>query len=474
MRFLKRLVLALLVLAAGFARASAQTLTTLWQFNGTDGWLAYAGLVQGSDGNFYGTTYAGGTNNGGTVFRITPQGTLTNIYQFGGLPTDGTGPFAGLIQGNDGNFYGTTMYGGIYVSGTVFKITSQGTLATLYPLGGLSTDGTLPHEGLVQGSDGNFYGTTSQGGTNNQGTVFKITSQGTLTTLYQFGGQPTDGTGPYASLMQGIDGHFYGTTLSGPPDGYNYGTVFKITSQGMLTTLHQFAGGIDGYSPWWASLVQGSGSNLYGTTIYGGTNSDGTIFKITTQGTLTTLYQLTGGADGALPAVGLVQGSDGNFYGTTGHGGTSSNCTDGCGTVFKITPQGTLTMLYQFSRSDGESPMARLVQGSDGSFYGTTTWGGKYATCEYCGGTVFKLAVPLASPANQISAIEFAGANLVFSIPSVAYETYQLQFSSSMTPTNWVNVPNVSVTNSMGGPLSLTNFGGASQPQGFYRFAITP
>jgi uncharacterized repeat protein (TIGR03803 family) len=167
----------------------------------------------------------------------------------------------------------------------------------------------------------------------------------------------------------------------------------------------------------------------------------------------------------------LVQGSDGNFYGTTEYGGTSTSCEFGCGTVFRISFSGIETNLYSFGNfvGDGANPNAASIQASDGNFYGTTTYGGINNS-----GTLYRLSVPLHPPANQISAVQPSGTSVVFSIPSVAGETYQLQFSSSMNPTNWVNVPGVSVTNSIGALLTLTNFGGAVGPQGFYRFAITP
>jgi uncharacterized repeat protein (TIGR03803 family) len=234
---------------------------------------------------------------------------------------------------------------------------------------------------LVQGSDGNFYGTTQVGGTNGSGTVFKITPSGALTTLHSFDG--ADGSNPAAVLMQASDGNLYGTTEAGGANG-NYGTVFKITPAGTLTTLHSF-GGADGWEPA-AGLVQASDGNFYGTTYIGGANGNyGTVFKITPTGTLTTLYSFcsqSGCADGALPRAGLVQASDGDFYGTTAFGG--ANYYEG--TVFKITPNGTLTTLHSFDGADGGDPNA-LVQASDGNFYGTTVLGGANGD----NGTVFRL-----------------------------------------------------------------------------------
>ena len=391
MKYITRLtILASICLLGSYAQTiSAQTLTTLHQFDNsvpTDGQNPFAGLVQGTNGIFYGTTPLGGTNSDGTVFQITSAGTLTTLHQFSGVATDGGGPESGLAQGTDGNFYGTTTAGGTNGnSGTVFQITPAGTLTTLYQFGGVANDGLSPTAGLVQGVDSNFYGTTSDGGTNGgKGTVFKITTAGTLTTLYQFGGLPTDGVDPQAGLAQGTDGNFYGTTTHGGTNGNN-GTVFQITPAGTLTTLYQFGGvANDGLIPI-AGLVQGTDGKFYGTTFGGGTNGgNGTVFQITTAGTLTTLYHFGGLlTDGVNPVAALVQGIDGDFYGTTTSGGT--NIIDG--TLFRITSAGTLTMLYQFGgvANDGRTPRAPLVQGIDGDFYGTTELGGTNGA-----GTVFQ------------------------------------------------------------------------------------
>ncbi len=287
----KTACIALVLCAATAIPSPAQTFTTLAVFNGTNGWgPGYETLIQGTDGNLYGTTLGVGGPNGncitncGTIFKITPAGTLTPLHSFEG--PDGTTPQAGLVQGADGNFYGTTYAGGANGYGTVFKITPGSTLITLHSFN--STDGGNPLAGLVQATDGNFYGTTAVGGGNGgYGTVFKITPGGTLTTLYSF--DYAHGFSPFGWLVQATDGNFYGTTSSG------------------------------------------------------GTNGDGTVFKITPGGTLTTLHSFDG-TDGANPRAGLVQGTDGNFYGTTSNGGTKNvtACASfgyaGCGTVFKITP----------------------------------------------------------------------------------------------------------------------------------------
>ncbi len=385
-------MLASLVFCAATAiAASAQTLTTLASFNFTNGANPRAGLVQATDGNFYGTTGNGGAHGAGTVFRMTPSGTLTTLHDFNG--TDGEFPYAGLVQATDGNFYGTTIQGGasyappINGCGTVFRITSAGALTTLHSF--TCTDGAQPFAGLVQATDGNFYGTTTSGGAHSYGTVFKITSAGALTTLHSFAG--TDGGFPYARLVQATDGNFYGTAEGGgsgtcPPFGC--GTAFKITSGGDLTTLHNF-NGTDGEFPY-AGLVQATDGNFYATTEGGGAHSYGTVFRMTLGGTLTTLYSFSG-PDGGAPYAGLVQANDGNFYGTTEVGGGNIlTCGSVCGTVFKITPGGTLTTLQSFSGPDGGDLFAGLVQANDGNLYGATHLGG---TSGY--GTVFRLAAGL-------------------------------------------------------------------------------
>src|SRR5208283_4207146 len=293
----------------------------------TDGDTPRGGLIQATDGNLYGTTNDGGSNGFGTVFKITPSGTLTTLYNFCSEPDcpDGTYPETGVIQATDGNFYGTT-------GSTVFKITPSGTL-----IFDVAVDG-VPN-GLIQASDGNFYGTTYFGGANSDGTVFKITpSGGTLTTLYSFcskGTYPdcTDGDVLYAGLVQGADGNFYGTTTNGGAN--SAGTVFKITPSGKFATLYSFCSQpycTDGSNPE-AGLIQATDGNFYGTTPIGGAYKHhwGTVFKITPGGALTTPHSF--GKDRALGngPVGLMQATNGNFYGMTHTGGTSDD-----GTIFRL------------------------------------------------------------------------------------------------------------------------------------------
>lgn len=381
---LSRLVCTLFGFCAAMAITSpAQTFTTLASFHGPDGATPrYGSLVEGTDGNFYGTTRGGGAHSHGTIFKMTRNGMLTVLYSF--CPqqgcSDGSDPDAGLAPGSDGNFYGVTTAGGASGDGTVFKITPNGAFTSLHSFNG--NDGVEPVGTLLLASDGNFYGTTNAGGgVNGGGTVFKVTPNGTLTTIHNFCSLSlcADGSGPFAGLVQGTDGDFYGTT-SGGGSGFLYGTVFKITPKGVLTTLHSFTGP-DGSAPY-GTLVRASDGNFYGTTSSGGNTQAcsfgcGTIFKITPTGGFTALHSFNF-TDGSYIIAGLIQGSDGNFYGTAGYGGSTQNCGNGCGTIFSITPGGTVTTLHNFAGfpSEGSLPVAGLIQTSDGTFYGTTEAGG--------------------------------------------------------------------------------------------------
>lgn len=338
-----------------FEITASGVITSLYTFcttgNCPDGQFPSAGLVQSKSGDFYGATPYGGAFSHackfagcGTVFKITPSGTLSRLHSF--VLTDGSQPFGGLVQGIDGNLYGTTLRGGVCQfgigCGTIFKITLAGGLTTLHNFCAQTncSDGENPESGLVQGSDGDFYGTTFSGGIaacSNQGvpqscgTIFKITSSGALTTLYRF--SSTDGAFPFAGLVLGSDGNFYGTTTAGGAN--DFGTIFKITRAGKLTTLHSFNSS-DGADPV-AGLVQATNGNFYGVTFSGGASGDGTVFEITSTGTFSTLHNFDA-TDGQNPQGGLTQGTDGNIYGTTYLGGAPCPVfvNGGCGTVFKL------------------------------------------------------------------------------------------------------------------------------------------
>ena len=315
--------------------------TVVYSFQEPD-WGPGSSLIQATNGNLYGTTAWGGgskncypTNGCGTVYEITPEGAFTTVYSF----NEAAGP-SQVLQATDGNFYGTTNYGGLSTNcnsgcGTVFQLTPDGVLTTVYSFGG--SDGSQP-DGIIQASDRNFYGFTLGGGASGYGTIFKVTAGGTLTTLYSFSG--TDGIEP-TSLIQAKRGSFYGLTVAG--GAYNGGTVFEITPAGMLTTVYSFCAQkrcSDGNEP--LAVMQASDGNLYGTTYWGGSAKQaGTIFEIDGT-TLTTIHKFTptGGSylGGQGPAAGLVQAADGNFYGTTVSGGTNNNCGNSCGTIFTFGP----------------------------------------------------------------------------------------------------------------------------------------
>ncbi len=390
---------------------AAQTVTTLVDFNYSNGSFPYAAQVQGTDGNLYGTTSGGGAQNSGTVFKISQSGAFTELYSFCSLSGcgDGENPEGGLVQASDGNYYGTTSAGGAYGWGTVFRITAKGVLTTLYsfcPEAGC-VDGATPVPSLVQATNGLLYGTTSGGGASGNGAVFEITISGTLTTLYSFCSfaNCSDGGNPQGALIQGNDGDLYGTTVSGGANGS--GTVYRITLAGAHSVVYNFCsltGCSDGQDPY-SALVEDSKGNFYGTTRLGGVNGVGTVFKLNSSGKLITLYafcSVSGCADGSEPFfAGLAAGTDGNYYGTTDLGGV------GFGTLYKIGPQGTFTTLYSFGTEsgDGLNPYAALMQATNGSFFGTTYGGGTGGV-----GAIFSLSVGLGAFVEVSPAIGKVGA----------------------------------------------------------------
>jgi uncharacterized repeat protein (TIGR03803 family) len=425
----------LLVVCAASSNAVAQTYsnTTLWTFclhlNCTDGAAPQGSLIQAADGNFYGTTSGYSTNSGGTVYKITPGGTLSTLYFFCAATnyqncTDGYAPMAGLTQGADGNFYGTTYEGGnVNICsglepgcGTIFKITPGGTLTTLYTFGHDEdfTDGQGPL-GLTLGADGNFYGVTAGGGKSTSGTIFKITPQGTFTSLYSFCAKAncTDGAFPLGGLVQGSDGNFYGATAEFGTAGAE-GVLFKMTSAGAYSVIYDFCNS-SSYCPYGANpnapLIEGADGEFYGTTSAGGTTSDGAIFKVTAGGTLTPLYSFLCTASGngpvcnygSTPEAGLFLASGGNFYGTTSASGNNNNA--GAGSIYKYA-SGAITPLYVFCNfsgcPDGSDPTTSVLQAADGNFYGTTLTGGLISGdgAPGGGGTVYKIGVApaLAAP----------------------------------------------------------------------------
>jgi uncharacterized repeat protein (TIGR03803 family) len=402
------LAVAMLVLAATFSTPlQAQTYSTLYEFGGQTQDPEnpqYSGLIaQGRDGDLYSTAPAtplGLCSFCGAVFKITPSGTVTVVYDFNDTAGSGYTPFGGLVLGNDGNFYGTTKAGGTVNQGTLFKITASGTLTPLYNFGTCTypcKEGLYPKAPPVQGTDGNFYGTTPDtiDGTNS-GVVYKITSAGKFTTIHAF--DFAAGYNPNAPLIQGTDGNFYGTTTLGGKTvlpicvaasaSPTCGTVFKINTAGKVTTLYKF-GKTDGAGPL-GPVIQGTDGNFYGTTSEGGTSGLGVVFKLTSAGVLTVLHDFNG-ADGQTPDAGLVQANDGNFYGVASAGGTL-----GFGTIFKITSTSdhTFSVLYNFDSTHGATPEVALMQHTNGILYGDTDSGDTHG-----GGVFYSL---------NIGAAEFA------------------------------------------------------------------
>jgi uncharacterized repeat protein (TIGR03803 family) len=356
-------------------------------------------LVQGTDGGLYGTTISEG--EGGTVFRLSTGGTLTIVYTFCSLPScaDGTQPYSGVIVGTDGNLYGVTSGGGAYHAGTVFRLTLGGSLTILYSFcaqGYPCPDGSSPIGALVEGTDGSFYGTTGSGGVYGYGSVFKITPAGALTTLHSFCAQGypcSDGFSPEAALTEGIDGKFYGSTFGGGGNA-DFGTLFTITRSGVFTSLWNFSQDFAGSGPR-ASLLQLDGGKFYGTTT-GSPSSYGTIFRVTSNGKLGVLYTFCPQRNcpyGGGSFAPLALGTDQNLYGTTIGGGNTTCGSSGCGTIFQVT-KGRFKTLYDFCPQhgclDGLQPTGGLTQATNGVFYGTTPQGGVYD-----GGTAFSLDMGL-------------------------------------------------------------------------------
>jgi uncharacterized repeat protein (TIGR03803 family) len=355
----------------------AQSYKILYTFTGgADGKYPEAGLIRDTDGNLYSTTVQGGASRYGTVFKLDKNG-QTVVHSFTGAGADGLYPQAGMIRDSAGNLYGTTADGGTYFSGTVFKLEQAGTETTLYSFTG-GSDGAYPYAGLIQDRAGNLYGTTEWGGNYGFGTVFKLEQGGTETILYSFTGG-SDGAQPLAGLIRDPAGNLYGTTWKGGDlpacYGQGCGVVFKLDSAGTETVLYAFTGGLDGWAPR-AGLIRDAAGNFYGTTYAGGAFDLGTVFKLDPTGTETLLYSFHG-PDGSQPYAGLIRDEAGNLYGTTPWGGNPQFCDLGCGVIFKLNATGLETVLHRFCRGvDGAYPDAVLTFDASGNLYGTTQQGG--------------------------------------------------------------------------------------------------
>ena len=377
--------------AAGHLPASGAE-KVLHRFKYSDGSLPSSELIADGNGNVYGTTQRGGDPqcSCGTVFKLAPDGTESVLHTFAG-GSDGGYPFGGLLMDGSGNLFGTTSgyFGSV---GTVFEIATDGTETILHVFKN-AADGRFPFSTLIADKSGNLYGTTELGGGtgcggDGCGTVFKVASSGTETVFYAFQGAP-DGAFPVGGLVLDNNGNLVGTTYSGGAvggancsiDPHGCGTVFQITPAGTETVVYNFHGGSDGIAPRGTLLADKSG-NLYGTTEYGGScNSNsicGTVFKLAPDGTETVLYRFLGGNDGASPYAGVIADKSGNLYGTTYVGGGGCEDIYGCGTVFKLAADGTETVLQNFVLlRHGKSPGGALLK-DKGILYGTTVSGGYY------------------------------------------------------------------------------------------------
>jgi uncharacterized repeat protein (TIGR03803 family) len=370
--------------------ALAQTYTVLHSFAcfPNDGQAPLGSLVQDSAGNIYGTTYAGGAFGWGTVYEITPSGTVTILHSFNDSPGDGVTPRGGVVRDGSGNLYGTTEGDEATDDplGSVFKLTPDGVFTLLHSFAG-NVDGSAPW-GLIQDQAGNLYGTTAGGGPANAGTVFRISPDGqrfaVLTDFPNGGGDPTSG------LSFDRQGNLYG--MGGA-------SVFRLDAGGVVTILHTFTGSPDGLFPFGGVTMDKAG-NLYGTTLGGGVTTSpcdlfgcGTVFKIDPQGNETVLYSFTGKRDGSQPVAATLLDSSGNLY-TTAQSGGIRTCTEsiyGCGTAIEISQTGKVRVLHAFAGgpADGSEPMAPLLRVGN-ILYGTTYAGGAFSDC----GTIFKQTLP--------------------------------------------------------------------------------
>jgi uncharacterized repeat protein (TIGR03803 family) len=451
---------------------SAQTFKSVHSFAGTamgDGASpGYGALVQGLDGNLYGTTTQGGASCSffgalgcGEVFKITSKGAIKAIYKFCPMTgcADGNDPYGGLALDTDGSLYGMTDLGGTDGIGAVFHITSAGTFSTLYSFD--NSIGSEPLDTLVRANTGDFYGFTQTGGPTGYGAIFDIGATGLPALVQSFNG--TDGTGAATGgLVQGTDGNFYGVSPNG---NGSQGTVFEVTSAGVITVLHTF-NIPDGIGPT-GILVEDAHGNFYGTTRSGGLNDQGTVFMIR-PGTIPkykiiyNFCMLSGCADGFDPVAGLIQGTDGKFYGTTLGGGTGSSP----GTVFQITSAGVLTTLHSFNGlSDGTEPFAGLVQHTDGVFYGTTNAGGTNGL-----GTIFSLSVGLKPFVRTLPSSGTVGTQVIILGTNLSSNTTAVAFNGTAAVIQ--SISNTEITTNV--PVGATSgFVTVTTPNGTFKSNVS-
>lgn len=434
-----RITFFLVLALANNSPAVGQILEKIHSFDGTDGATPESSLILSANGSFYGVTRLGGTHNLGTAFQITPEGAFTSLVSFNG--TNGSNPRCKLLESSDGLLYGTTMFGGDSNEGTVFKLTTNGVLTTLASFGGIN--GKVPYAGLTEGTNGAFYGTTfGFGGTtpNVRGTIFRVTREGVLTTIKSFPFNDPNGRTFYAGLTLANDGNFYGADAFGGTPPNDKGTIYRVSHEGNFNVIFSFSG-TNGRGPV-GTLTLGSDNQFYGSTAQGGTNNYGTLFRITTNGQLTTLHHFSSAplGIGHTPEADLLRDDNGDLYGVTHYPDTAG----GWGSVFKLTTDGVMEQLALFDSPSGPLWRAGVIKGSDGHLYGQSPRGGTFSN-----GFVYRIITPILLSLFQ------AGNELVLSWPTNAVG-YKLESTLDLNSSiDWIVSTNLPVV--LGAEYVVTN-----------------
>ncbi len=445
----------LLVLAAPRGRADgAFQLLHTFPSSPNEPRLPGCRLLEVEPGVFYGTSLFGGPFNCGTVFRFRPDTGVEVIATFDG--TNGFLPDGGLVQGPDGNLYGVTEAGGIGYSGdppnlnpgpgTVFRVSLTGQMDTLFCFN--ATNSATPFGPLVFGADGTMYGVTFFGSNSDaSGTLFQISTNGAMVQLHSFGGP--DGSWP-VGLTEGTDGALYGTTRSG--------TAFRTTTNGLFSVLARFTG-TNGNGP--TALSRDPFGGFVSTTTIGGVGGFGTIFHLSEDGALQTLYSFKG-TDAAGPSSGVVRGGDGALYGTTW--GSFDHIHDTNGSIFRLSLDGVLSIVTRFDGTNGLRPITGMMLASDGYLYGATA--DVMNESPFNGGTLYRVAQ---TPAMESVAI--AGGKVTLAWRSFTHGSYQIQSKPTIEASDWMPVgPPVTTVD----PLTQAIFPVPDSPQGIFRAVLIP
>ncbi len=444
---------------------SAQTVTTLYSFqgnllSGANPW--YVTLAQGTNGNLYGTTYNGGVSSLGTIFSVNTSGAQKIVHSFKSGSADGANPTGGLTLGSNNNFYGTTQQGGAQSQGVIFQVTQTGTFSILHTFNAF-VDGAFPWGPPILATDGNLYGTASGGGLNGRGIVYKITTTGTFSVVYKF--DVTHGYSPVAPPTQGTDGFLYIPVSQG---GASFcGTIIQLSTSGILNNSYSFPCGSGGSFPI-GPLVQAANGNFYSTTQDGGANGEGVIYQVTTGLAVTVLHSFgVNFGDGTFPSAGLILGTDGNYYGATADGGGN-----GDGTLFNTSTSGSYSGLYSFNNSANLSqtdPLSPPIQYTDGNFYGLTEFSGTSND-----GTFYSLNMGLAPFVNTALFAAKRGENITI-LGTNLKGTTQVTFNGEaaafkvLSDSNLIAMVPASATT---GPIEVRTQGGVLQ--GRKNFVVKP